>query len=116
MENIIERKNWQDTSRPKYTTEQYLELYEVLEIYEFKTHLDKVSTHISIAAVNMEHSSYEIYGETSAAYPNSYASDLGVDVEDFSLSITKIGATEEMTVKCATFLLGPQNRMTSQQR
>ena len=44
MENIIERKNWQDTSRPKYTTEQYLELYEVLEVYEFKTHLDKVST------------------------------------------------------------------------
>lgn len=116
MENIIESKNSRDSSRPKYTTEQYLELYEVLEIYEFETHLDKVSTQISIGAVNMEHSSHEIYGEIAApkTYPHSYSADVTLDIEDLKFSIGKVGATEEMVLKCATFLLGPQNRMTSQ--
>ena len=75
MENIIERKNSGDSSPPKYTNEQYLELYEVLEIYEFETHLDKVSTEISISAFNMEHTSHKIYGEVEApaTYPHSYS-------------------------------------------
>ena len=31
-------------SKPRFTPELLLELYEVLEIYEFETHLDKIST------------------------------------------------------------------------
>lgn len=46
MENIIERKNT-NSSQPKFSNELYKELYEVLEIYEFETHLDKVSTQIN---------------------------------------------------------------------
>ena len=44
IENIIERKNSNDMSKPRFTPELLLELYEVLEIYEFETHLDKIST------------------------------------------------------------------------
>ena len=48
-------------SKPRFTPELLLELYEVLEIYEFETHLDEVSTCINIETVHMDHSSFEIY-------------------------------------------------------
>ena len=38
-------------SQPKYTAEMYRELYEVIEIYEFETHLDEVNTQIAIEDV-----------------------------------------------------------------
>ena len=116
IENIIEGKNWKDSTRPKYTTEQYLELYEVLEIYEFETHLDKVSTQISIQGVTMEHSSSQIYGETAQAYPPSYAADLTINIDDFNYSISKVGPSEEVVLKFATFFMGQENRMSNSQR
>ena len=115
IENIIERKNHKDNSRPKYTREQFLELYEVLEIYEFETHLDKITTQINIQSVSVGHSSYGVYGETTH-YPNSYGADLIANIEGFQYSISKIGPTEEVVLKCATLFLGQEARLSRSQR
>ena len=85
IENIIERKNSKEMSRPRYTTEQYRELYEVLEIYEFETHLDKITTVINIQKVHMDHSSRDIYG---SCFENDVFRDLpGSFAAYFSLSL-----------------------------
>ena len=102
IENIIERKNSTDMTRPRFSTELYLELYEVLEIYEFETFLDKVSTKISISALQFDHSSRDIYGHTLGVaenYPNSFAADVSINVNDFQLYHSKVGPTEELVVK-----------------
>ena len=63
----------------------------------------------------MWHSSHEIYGEVAAPskYPNSYAADLSLDIADLKFSIAKIEQTEEMILKCSTFILSPQNRLVN---
>ena len=98
-------------SRPRYTTEQYRELYEVLEIYEFETHLDKITTVINIQKVHMDHSSRDIYGSSFENdgfrdLPGSFAADFSLSMQNFHFSIGKVGPTEEMVFKCATLCLG----------
>ena len=56
-ENIIESNN----SSSKLSPELYQGINTVLEIYEFETHLDKITTQIEIMEVNIEHSSEDIY-------------------------------------------------------
>ena len=89
-------------TRPKFSTELYLELYEVLEMYEFETFLDKVSTKVSISALQFDHSSCDIYRHTlglAENYPNSFSADVSINVNDFHLYHSKVGPTEELVVK-----------------
>jgi len=67
----------------------------------------------------MIHSSFEIYGEKGyerANFPNSYAADMQLTIENFEYSIRKIGPTEEVFLKSAQLLLHQVNRMSDSQR
>lgn len=91
----------------------------MLEIYEFETHLDEVSTCLNIEEVHMDHSSYDIYRETLGVaenYPNRFAADVSISINDFHLIHSKVGPTEELVVKCSTLGIGQENRMSNMQR
>lgn len=111
IDNII------DSNHAMYKV--YKGLCEMLEFYEFHTHLDKVNTQIRVDKLLIDHSSHDIYRTTLGVnedFPNSFAADLSLSITNFQFFFSKVGPTEEMVVKCETLYMAQENRMSDSQR
>ena len=107
IDSIIERKN-----------SKFLDMQEVISIFEIEQHLDKVCTRISLDKIKAQHNSKEIYEENllardpTAQYPSCFAAFFEADINDFCFIINKEYATEEVIFKADTLILNQKNQMS----